>query len=350
MKKVKLLYTVTASQDGLGRVVAVVVGTLVANQPENQKTFLLDLVNVSTWKTEDVIAVFDSSVRMLWPEEEEADNSHRLKLLVTDKGSQMIAAGFAIKRSNRFPKMKLVFCLCHALNNFCDEIGKVFPDVTRYCQVSRSIFSLSVDRRSLWYSLTGNLRLPIQLCQTRWGYFLKAVNWHCENWQVSHPAILEITSSLETAALRDAHQAAQFRFLQGQINMISSSFGFIDSVISRFQGRNLDFQKVSQLFRDAQDRVCVYSNAKEPRLFRLAEYFQSLVDKNEDFNDICANINQPEYAIYKYAPMVSVECERIFSSLDYIFSDRRQSFKFENLKDYLFVHVNSLHLNYRFSK
>lgn len=334
------------SQDGLGQVVAVVVGTLVPNAPEKQKTFLLDLVKVKSWRTEDVISVFNSSIRKLWPENE-ANNRHRLRLLVTDRGSQMVAAAMAIQRSNRFPNMKFVSCLCHSLDNFCDEIAKVFPNVTRFCQIARSIFSLSNDRKSLWYSLTNNLRLPLQLSQTRWGYFLKSVNWHHANWNVSYPAILQIALSQNTTALQELHSAASFQFLKGQIGVISNNFGFIESIITRFQSRNISFQEVDQLFQNVEDRVMVYSNSKEPRLFQLASYFQVILDRNSDFNDIRQNINLPEYTIYKNAPMVSVECERVFSSLDYIYSDRRRSFEFENLKDYLFIYVNSIHLGYR---
>src|SRR5699024_2210452 len=88
-------------------------------------------------------------------------------------------------------------------------------------------------------------------------------------------------------------------------------------------------------------------NSSNANLRLIAQTFQAIKTRNTGYMDIITNKRRPEYQVYQYAALVSVECERVFSALSNILTDRRQSFKFENLKDYLFVHVNSKFLNLR---
>ena len=141
------------SDDSMGKIVCFVVGTLVPNNSGLQREFLLDCAKVGEWKTADVLRVFDQAIRKLWPGNLLAQNAHRLKLLVTDRGSQMVAAANSILARNQFPEKKVVTCFCHRLNNLCDSFRQQYPNASEFATVVRNLFYIFTnlhDRKGQW--------------------------------------------------------------------------------------------------------------------------------------------------------------------------------------------------------
>ena len=74
--------------------------------------------------------------------------------------------------------------------------------------------------------------------------------------------------------------------------------------------------------------------------------FQIIMGRNAGYMEIMEQ-RDPGFHIYKYAPMNSAECERVFSAINDVLSDKRMSCEIPNLKHWIFIYWNSLQLGYR---
>lgn len=60
----------------------------------------------------------------------------------------------------------------------------------------------------------------------------------------------------------------------------------------------------------------------------------------ESFEGLSENLETNEIVHFKYAPINSVDVERSFSMYKNILSDRRRSFKFENISKIIVIQCN----------
>ena len=78
------------------------------------------------------------------------------------------------------------------------------------------------------------------------------------------------------------------------------------------------------------DAYRVDDHAKGPLYSKMHEVyttFQIIMGRNAGYMEIMEQRDDPDFHIYKYAPMNSAECERVFSAINDILSDKRMSFE-----------------------
>lgn len=83
--------------------------------------------------------------------------------------------------------------------------------------------------------------------------------------------------------------------------------------------------------------------AKNKALETIREIAKFLDDAEtgDEEKEIDIEIMNPSDSVnIQYAPLVSCDVERTFSSYKSIYRDNRKSFLFENLKKYVFINVN----------
>lgn len=67
-----------------------------------------------------------------------------------------------------------------------------------------------------------------------------------------------------------------------------------------------------------------------------------LYESTTSDNEYTRKLSPAEIAMFRYSPTTSVDVERSFSAYKLLFSERRKSFLFENLKQHLIVECNRL--------
>jgi len=94
----------------------------------------------------------------------------------------MVKAMEEIKRNSlMFPNVNHITCLAHALNLVANEIQKQYHLVNKFLSDSKKFLLKSNKRRQDFISKTG-LTLPPTPVLTRWGTWLKTVDFYLLNY------------------------------------------------------------------------------------------------------------------------------------------------------------------------
>src|SRR5699024_9066483 len=126
--------------------------------------------------------------------------------------------------------------------------------------------------------------------------------------------------------------------LENHIRLIATKLAIIGHKATFLEGRNLSLDQVSDSIREIEEVLDAYrvdDHAKGPLYSKMHEVyttFQIIMGRNAGYMEIMEQRDDPDFHIYKYAPMNSAECERVFSAINDILSDKRMSFEIQNLK------------------
>ncbi|KAL4153595.1 hypothetical protein QTP88_001428 [Uroleucon formosanum] len=94
----------------------------------------------------------------------------------------MIKAGSVLK--NLYTKMIHTTCSAHALHRIAEEIRGQFSTVDELISNMKKIFRKAPYRIALFKSIAQGIRLPPEPILTRWGTWLEAAIYYCENFQI----------------------------------------------------------------------------------------------------------------------------------------------------------------------
>ena len=137
--------------------------------------------------------------------------------------------------------------------------------------------------------------------------------------------------------------ASDLAFIHGYLN-------FLPDVIRKLEGRGLSLSTQIALVEDVQSKI---NSLPGDRGSLLKRKHTDVFSKNtglrllQEINDALLHGTPPPFSLspaiispYMYAPIVSVEVERSFSEYEALLSDKRLSFKAENVEKHLIVQHN----------
>jgi len=106
--------------------VCVVVGTLIPDNPGTQKIFMWKLHRIESgqgWDYQLVIQLFENTLKDLYGEESWVSHKDKVKMFVTDSGSQLVKAGRILVNERGYEDhMVYLQCLIHKIHNVCEKI------------------------------------------------------------------------------------------------------------------------------------------------------------------------------------------------------------------------------------
>lgn len=171
----KIWVSIDETTDHSGRYIAnVVVGKL--NGEEPSKSYLLTCEHLEKTNASTIAQVFVKAMKLLWKN----DVQYELVLLfVTDAASYMKKAAASLQVL--FPKMLHITCVAHGLHRVSEFIRGLFPDVDRLVANMKMAFLKSPSRINRFKE---NLSIPVppKPVVTRWGTWIKAVQYYHENF------------------------------------------------------------------------------------------------------------------------------------------------------------------------
>ena len=170
----KIWVSIDETSDSVRRNVAnVIVGTLQPQNPSNMfviHTEYLEKVNHST-----IFQLFDKAIHILWGN---GVKHNDVLLFVSDAAPYMKKAGDCIKAL--YPKLIHVTCLAHALHNVCEEVRAHYQDVDQLIGGMKKTFLKCPKRTAIFNEKCPELPNPPRKITTRWGTWIKAVQYYCK--------------------------------------------------------------------------------------------------------------------------------------------------------------------------
>jgi hypothetical protein len=129
-------------------------------------------------------------MKMLWEDEVKQD---KILLFVTEAAPYMLKAAKGLKIL--YPRMVHLTCLSHSLHRAADEIRGNYPDVDSLISNVKKIFLKAPLRVEKFKQAAPSLSLPPKPVLTRWGTWLDAVMYYCENYSTIEKIVSELDSN-----------------------------------------------------------------------------------------------------------------------------------------------------------
>lgn len=194
------------------------------------------------------------------------------------------------------------------------------------------------------------LSLPPEPIITRWGTWLTAAVYYCDNFcQVK--SVVDFFDDDDAEAIRLAKLAFADGNVKADLTYIKNNFESLISSTIKLESQGLALAESVEIISSVQNTLSSLAqtefNQKMDAVLRRNPGFRNVVDINNVLNkrmqpteNYVQSLTPRELASFKYAPTTSADVERSFSRYKNVFSDDRRRFLFENLKQHLIVHCN----------
>ncbi|KAL4152654.1 hypothetical protein QTP88_000487 [Uroleucon formosanum] len=211
----------------------------------------------------------------------------------------MIKAGSVLK--NLYTKMIHTTCSAHALHRIAEEIRGQFSTVDELISNMKKIFRKAPYRIALFKSIAQGIRLPPEPILTRWGTWLEAAIYYCENFQI----ICSVINALDE---NDADSIKKVKLCLLKPGL-ENNLAYIKKVKSKFQS-----------LKGTQGKAVLLKLQKvfeKNEGLKMLEKISNILEGKDEISDMSQfpdDYSCNDFVYFKYAPTTSVDVERSFSS------------------------------------
>ncbi|XP_065214416.1 uncharacterized protein LOC135842640 [Planococcus citri] len=333
--------SIDETTDSMGRYIAnVIIGKL--NGTESGRPLLLNVVQLQKANFQTIAALFNDSMSLLWPRS--VDHS-KVLLFISDAAPYMVKAGKTLKTF--YHRMSHITCLAHGLHRIAEAVRTKYKVVDKFIGSMKKIFLKAPARVTAFKEQFPDLSLPPKPVLTRWGTWLTTVSYYADNLNKIAQFVLSLNDD-DSSAVREVQTLLEKKRakLTMDITEIQQYYAGIADTITQLETKGQPLVRSLELWQDAIDMLCnsphqviaekalsvLNKNRDLPKIVKLSRNDPSLLDQLP-FTDM----SPTELASFRFAPVVSVDVERSFSTLKSVLRDNRKSFLIENLKEHLII-------------
>ena len=290
----------------------------------------------------------NDSLHALWPEKLVKEN---VLLLLTDSVNYMKKSGSTL--SVMYSNLIHVTCIAHALHLLAEEIRRNFSDVDSLISNKKKVFVKAPNRVLKYRELCPTLELPPKPVLTRWGTWLDAVKFFCDNFEAVK-AVVDTFDPIDAKCIDDAQAVFKHDAIKCSLAFINTNYVFLSASIKQLETRNLLLADAVGIVEAVASKL---RTVEGPIGKRVIEKFEYVLDKNKGFKEIsnishilsghigqfqtAKSLSPAQLCSFKFAPIVTCEVERSFSRFKSIFKDNRTRFTEENLEKFIVVNCNA---------
>ncbi|XP_060845030.1 uncharacterized protein LOC132924631 [Rhopalosiphum padi] len=278
---------------------------------------------------------------LLWPEGIKHDN---VLLFLSDAAPYMVKAGKNIKAF--CSKMEHVTCLAHSLHRVAEEIRKQFPEIDAFISNVKKIFLKCPFRVLKFKEMAPGIPML-----TRWGTWLSAAIYYCENYQLIKSVVMGFDKE-DAVAIENAQKLLNDNNLELNLTLIKANYGNLAKYITTLETSGLSLADAINIIAQVQNEIGTDNSSIGKSIKKKLEV---VIEKNSGFktmkhisnilegkatsrnNTIPEELTADDMAHLKFAPMTSVDVERSFSRYKTTLADNRRRFLFENIKQHLII-------------
>lgn len=291
------------------------------------------------------------ALAILWPD---GVKFERLRLLVTDAAAYMKKAGKAL--SVLFPTMVHVTCLAHGLHNVSDHIRMQFPAANSVIAHVKACFVKAPLRVQLFKEILPDVPLPPEPVLTRWGTWLAAASYYAKHWD-DIVRVFEQLNEKDAASIRKAKALLASGRVRRQFAFIDTNYSFLVDTITKLETQGLPLVDALYEFNTAETAIRIVRGSVADS---VAEKLSSVREKNvglvslsaiakvlssepleEDEKAATSKFGPTEFGLFRFAPVVSCDVERVFSRFKCVLRCNRERMTIENLRWHLISYCNA---------
>jgi len=320
----------------------VLVGKL--SPDEGGRPYLIHSEHLEKTNHLTIAKLFNDSLSILWPNGIKHD---KVLLLVSDGAAYMIKAAKALKIL--FVRLVHITCLAHALHLVCEVVRFQYPVVNSFVSTVKKIFKKSPKRMQMFKELCPKLPLPPSPICTRWGTWLRAVEYYAEHLHDMQRVIEALEEDAES--VKEAKRLLKNPELTHGIAVIRQNYTFIPNFIAKLERAKSPVSENLTILKEVVDKLTSVPDepvkakmrsvlAKNQGLKAMSDVVSLNMEKIGKYEEF-ADMSPLELASFKYAPLVSCDIERSFSLYNVLLSQNRRSFIFENIRMHLIICYNN---------
>ncbi|KAE9523668.1 hypothetical protein AGLY_015886 [Aphis glycines] len=343
----KIWVSIDETTDTEGRYVAnVIIGTLLTDGPG--KIFLIASEVLEKANHTTISKLFDRTLFSLWPN---GINHDDVILFVTDAAPYMVKAAKSIQAF--YSKMVHITCLAHGLHRVCEKIRAEFPKVDELILNMKKVFLKAPARVELFRREAPETPLPPSPIITRWGNWLKAAMYYCENFKAIKK-VVHLLDADDALAIGKVKKIISETDLESNLAFIYTNYGFLTTAITCLETQGTLLTDAIKTVENVENKLNTIKCSKGITIYKK---FEEVIAKNLGFkiltkiskfmlgeeismDNLPEDISCDDLLYFKYAPISSVDVERSFSVYKNMLADNWRSFKFENLSKSLIVNCN----------
>lgn len=256
-----------------------------------------------------IIQSLNDAANRLWPNGIKYD---RIQLVVTDGAAYMKKA---FESAPLFPNMIHVTCLAHAIHLVCETIHDNYPLVDQLVSLVKRTLGYSINRRKSFIEIVG--KLPPKAVVTRWGTFLDTAEFY-------HAHLDKVKGWIDQLKDGPAQSISKLKTLRRDVELDRQLLSmqkcfFLKDTITGIEKQGLNIDEQMEFINSIK-----YSE-RIPDFIRDA--IESCLKKNTGLITLLDKLQNGDDFEFKkrieFAPLVSCDVERSFSTYKYILSDRR---------------------------
>ncbi|KAF4531553.1 hypothetical protein B566_EDAN017698 [Ephemera danica] len=330
-------------------IIHLIVGKLDENGPTT--AFLVACREISRCNNETVARFTYDALRNLFPGEKFEE---RFILAVTDAAPYMLLAIRNIQVF--FPKLLHVTCLVHLLHNVSQHVMDKYCLVNKWISLIKKVFVKAPRRIEKFREMCPDLALPPEPILIRFGTWLEAAVYHCNNFE-KIKEVLYIFEDSDSVAIKQAKEVCEDPDLELQLISLTSNYSFIAPTITCLESSQKTLNEALSKIEEVGQKL---GTARDAAGIKIAKYFCDRLQKNPGFNllkemseiltghlpenyvksAILNKYTNTDILSMKYAPIHSMDVERSFSCFKNILTDKRHCFTEDNLEMHVVSYCN----------
>lgn len=189
-----------------------------------------------------ILKLFDKSLNLLWPQSIQHES---VLLFLSDAAPYMVKAAGAIKAF--YSKTLHVTCLAHGLHLTAEEVRKCFSNLDNLISNVKKVFLKSPYGIAFFKNEVPELALPLEPILTRWGTWIHAAIYYCENIKQIRSIVNQLNPD-DAISIQMAQDVLLDKSLDASLTYyIKSNFGFLPETINSLEKSGLSLNDCFQL-------------------------------------------------------------------------------------------------------
>lgn len=183
----------------------------------SRKQFLINVEVLQKVNHSTIARLFDDSINKF------EINKDNVLIFVTDGAPYMVKAAEAIRVF--YLNITHVTCLAHGMHRVCEFIRECYSNVDLFISKDKNSLLKSPARIQYLREAARKLPLPPEPVTTRWGTWIKEVNYYAKYFD-DFMDIFENLNSTDSLAVRMCQSLIKNNELRNEMLYISTNFGF----------------------------------------------------------------------------------------------------------------------------
>lgn len=281
------------------------------------KMYELEKTNACT-----IMQSFNDSCMKLWPGGVQYGN---VRLVVTDQARYMLSAFQQLR--GMYPNLFHVTCIAHGLHRVCESIRDNYSRVNDFIAALKKILVKAPSRQVLYQEVTG-VHLPPFPVITRWGTWIRCAVFLCENFD-KIKCFIRALDSTDAAAINQAQQLLNNEDFELELFAVHG-YKYLPDVIQSLEEEGMEKEEQWKKLMSVRNKLDGFAKVK----------FELNLKNNPNVETFATLTELPLRVLTKYAPLVSVDVERSFSTYKDLLSSKRQRLTVKNIEMLCVIQYN----------